>query len=134
MTVMCGSGERQATVPGAAMAALFNEDGLSAYVSFEVKSSGKVAVGVIPNSESKHKALITPSNQLSNLRIHRYGQRLDDRANTILYQYPLLASGAGLCCQARLSISADEMGIIGRGISISDQDGKELCAGIVGWN
>lgn len=116
------------------MAAMFNEDGLSAYISFEVKSSGNVAVGVIPNSESKHKTLTIPSNQSSNLRIHRYGQRLDDRANSILYQYPLLALGASLCCDARLSISADEIGIIGRGVSISDQDGKEICAGIIGWN
>lgn len=131
---MCGSGERQATVAGSAMAALFDNNGLWACISFEGKGSGRLAVSVTPSGESKHRSLTIPSNLSSSLRIHSFGQRLDDHTNSVSYQYPLLASGACLYCHARLSISADETGIIGRGISIADQNGKELCAGIIGWN
>lgn len=121
---MCGSGERSVILPGAAMAALFSDQGLSGYVSFETQNSGNVEINVLP----------TLPIQASALRIHQYGRCLNERTNNVLYQYPLARKGTQLSCYVPLSISADEKGIVGRGISISDSAGETLCNGVIGWN
>ena len=116
------------------MAALFNEKGLSGYVSFEAQGSDGIYISILPGATDQENDKIVPSNQPSDLRIHMYGQSLEEKRNSILHQYPLVMKDGQTGCSAKGPISASKEGIIGRGISIVDRQGRNLGSGIIGWN
>ena len=100
---MCGSGERYIVLPGEAIAALFSDKGLSGYISFEGQGDGRARVRTVTPLPSK----------AHELRIHKYGQYLNENANDVLYRQLLVNERSHLTCYIPLIVSAEEKGIIG---------------------
>lgn len=129
---MCGPETPRVTLPGAAMAALFKDRIFLAYVFFEDLRSGHTAITLKAGEKMRENPDIL--SQASEVRIHQYGQLLKDPGNAVIHRSPVSVNGEQCGCLTKLVVTTGKMGIIGRGISISDRNDDVLASGVIGWN
>jgi hypothetical protein len=130
---MCGPTTREAS-PGTAIAAVFRNHSPVGCIYFRHAADGEAVVLSVTAVSEVEKPLFVSNEHVLNVRIHKYGTYLADSDNPVLHHFALSNSKTKICCNSQSILSVSEGGVIGRGLSIVDEDGVYFGSGIIGWN
>lgn len=125
---MCGAELPRRAKDSAAMAAIFQEQSHLGCVYFhELKSGGTaLSTDVMPVDKCSDRQSGSPL-----VQIHAFGAVAWNHENPILHSIPLDGISK---CTVGLTLNSSDEGVIGRGLSIVDQNGIVLGSGVIGWS